>query len=43
MVYLPVDLAGAGTKLEVEVLGDRISAQVVETPLIDPKGEKLRT
>ena len=43
MVYLPVDLAGAGTKLEVEVLGDRISAQVVETPLVDPKGEKLQT
>ncbi len=42
LVYLPLDLAEAGTRLEVEVLGERVSAQVAETPLVDPKGEKLR-
>jgi hypothetical protein len=42
LVYLSLDLAKAGTRLEVEVLGERVSAQVAETPLVDPKGEKLR-
>ncbi len=42
LVYLPLDLAEAGTKLEVEVLGERVSAQVAETPLVDPKGKRLR-
>ena len=42
MVYLPVELSKVGTKLEVEVLGDCISAHVAETPLVDPKGERLR-
>ena len=42
LVYLPPELAGAGTELEVEVLGENIKARVAETPLIDPRGEKLR-
>jgi len=42
LVYLPLDLAEAGTRLEVEVLGERVSAQVAETPLVDPKGKRLR-
>ena len=42
LVYLPLDLAEAGPRLEVEVLGERVSAQAAETPLVDPKGEKLR-
>jgi len=42
LVYLPLDLATAGTELTVEVLGERVSARVAETPLVDPAGEKLR-
>jgi glycine cleavage system aminomethyltransferase T len=41
-VYLPPDLAKAGTALEVEILGERVKAQVAELPLVDPKGEKIR-
>jgi glycine cleavage system aminomethyltransferase T len=42
LVYLPPDLAKAGTTLEVEVLGERITAQVAELPLVDPKGMKIK-
>jgi 4-methylaminobutanoate oxidase (formaldehyde-forming) len=42
LVYLPLDLTEAGTGLEVEVLGERINAQVAKIPLVDPKGERLR-
>jgi 4-methylaminobutanoate oxidase (formaldehyde-forming) len=42
LVYLPLDLATAGTELEVEVLGEYVQARVAETPLVDPAGEKLR-
>ena len=42
LAYLPPDLAKAGTPLEVEVLGERIKAQVAELPLVDPKGMKIR-
>ncbi|MBW2427902.1 MAG: FAD-dependent oxidoreductase [Deltaproteobacteria bacterium] len=42
LVYLPLDLATAGTDLEVEVLGEDIKARVVEMPLVDPAGEKIR-
>ena len=43
LVYLPLDLAVPGTEVEVVVLGESIRAQVVSTPLVDPKGERLRT
>ena len=36
---VPVELAGLGTELEVEVDGDRRDAVVVEMPFIDPKKE----
>jgi 4-methylaminobutanoate oxidase (formaldehyde-forming) len=42
LVYLPPDLAKAGTTLEVEILGERIKAQVADLPLVDPEGVKLR-
>jgi 4-methylaminobutanoate oxidase (formaldehyde-forming) len=42
IVYLPPELAKAGTALEVEIMGDRVKAQVAELPLVDPKGLKLR-
>ncbi len=40
--YLPVDLAVTGTALEVEVFGEWIGAKVVDEPLYDPKGERIR-
>ena len=42
LVYLPLDLATAGTDLKVEVLGEDIKSRVVEMPLVDPAGEKIR-
>lgn len=43
LVYLPPELAKAGIALEVEILGERVKAQVADLPLVDPKGEKIRT
>jgi 4-methylaminobutanoate oxidase (formaldehyde-forming) len=42
LVYLPLELAAAGTEVDVEVLGENIKARVAETPLVDPMGEKLK-
>ena len=39
----PVELAKAGTKLEVEILGVKRSAEVVSMPLYDPKNEKMKS
>jgi dimethylglycine dehydrogenase len=39
--YLPTEFAQAGTELEIGILGERRAAVVVETPLYDPKSEKL--
>jgi dimethylglycine dehydrogenase len=39
--YLPVELAVPGTELEVELLGERRLARVVEQPLYDPQNERL--
>ncbi len=41
-VYLPLELAGVGTTLDVEMFGERIHAQVAPDVLHDPKGERLR-
>ncbi len=41
LAYLPVAHANPGTALEVQILGDRRRARVVETPLYDPKNERL--
>lgn len=40
--YLPVHLAQEGTRLEVEVFGERVPSQVVQDALYDPKGSRLR-
>ncbi|MFZ2098839.1 MAG: FAD-dependent oxidoreductase [Anaerolineales bacterium] len=40
--YLPVDLAKAGTRLEVELIEGRFNGEVTATVLFDPKGERLR-
>jgi 4-methylaminobutanoate oxidase (formaldehyde-forming) len=40
--YLPTDLANRGTELEVEVFGTWVPAVVVDDPLWDPRGERIR-
>jgi glycine cleavage system aminomethyltransferase T/glycine/D-amino acid oxidase-like deaminating enzyme len=40
--YLPVELAAAGTKVEVEYFDQRYPATVATEPLVDPKGERLK-
>ena len=40
--YLPADLAQVGSRLEVEVFGEWIGAEVARGPLYDPKGERIR-
>jgi glycine cleavage system aminomethyltransferase T len=41
--YLPVSYVEPGTQLEVEILGSRHSAEVVQAPLYDPKNQQLRS
>ena len=43
LVYLPLELAKAGSELEVQVIGELIKAYVTEIPLVDPKGKKLKS
>jgi glycine cleavage system aminomethyltransferase T/glycine/D-amino acid oxidase-like deaminating enzyme len=43
LAYLPVELAEPGTALDVEILGERRAAAVVEAPIYDPGGERLRS
>ncbi|MBR9987071.1 MAG: GcvT family protein [Desulfosarcina sp.] len=40
--YVPPALAAPGTRLEVEVLGKRLAAEVVVMPLYDPKNERMK-
>ena len=40
--YLPIEFAKAGTELEVEFLGEQVGAVVVQSPLWDPKGDRIR-
>jgi len=40
--YISPELAVAGTKLDVEILGRMRSAEVVSMPLYDPKNEKMK-
>jgi len=41
LAYLPVSLAEPGTSLAVGLLGDRVAATVVRTPLYDPENKKM--
>ena len=43
LAYLPLEHAANGTEVQVEILGDRRPARVVEQPLYDPVGEHLRS
>ncbi|HTO99923.1 MAG TPA: FAD-dependent oxidoreductase [Anaerolineales bacterium] len=40
--YLPMDIAKAGERLEIELIEGRRQAEVTATVLFDPKGERLR-
>ena len=40
--YLPIEYAKVGTELEVEFLGEQVGAVVAQSPLWDPKGERIR-
>jgi dimethylglycine dehydrogenase len=40
--YVPRELAKTGTRLEVEVLGQKLAAEVVSMPLYDPQNEKMK-
>ena len=40
--YVPPALAAPGTRLEVEVLGKKLPAEVVAMPLYDPKNERMK-
>ena len=40
--YVPPDLAGNGTTLEVEINGEFYTAQIVEKPLYDANGLRMR-
>jgi dimethylglycine dehydrogenase len=42
LAYLPISLSASGTPLEVEILGERRGASVVEAPLYDPTGGRMR-
>jgi len=40
--YVPPELAVAGTRLEVEVLGKKLAAEVVAMPLYDPENKRMK-
>jgi 4-methylaminobutanoate oxidase (formaldehyde-forming) len=42
LAYLPWEFAKARTMLDVEILGDRVKAEVAELPLVDPTGMKIK-
>ena len=41
--YVPAALAKAGEALEVEINGEMFSATIIDKPLYDPGGEKMRS
>ena len=41
--YVPADLAATGTKLEIEINGEMYDAKVIDNPLYDPTGAKMRS
>jgi dimethylglycine dehydrogenase len=42
LAYLRRDLAEPGSRLEIEILGERRPAEVVSEPIYDPRNERLR-
>ncbi|MGH6893262.1 MAG: glycine cleavage T C-terminal barrel domain-containing protein, partial [Dongiaceae bacterium] len=43
MGYVPSELVQDGTRLEVEILGERYPAIVTAAPLYDPQGLRMRS
>jgi dimethylglycine dehydrogenase len=42
LAYVPTELALAGTTLEVEINGEMYAARIIDKPLYDPSGDKMR-
>jgi len=42
LAYLPLELSKPGSRVEVELLEGKFTAEVTAAVLYDPKGEKLR-
>jgi glycine cleavage system aminomethyltransferase T len=40
--YLPLECTKVGTKLKIEFFGEQVDAEVVQTPLWDPKGARIK-
>jgi glycine cleavage system aminomethyltransferase T len=40
--YLPMEYTKVGTELQVEFLGEQVAAIVAQSPLWDPKGERIK-
>jgi len=40
--YLPARHAEAGTRVEIEVFGEQVAAEVTTEPLWDPGGDRIR-
>ena len=40
--YLPMEYAKPGTKLEIECFGEQVGAEVAQSVLWDPKGERIK-
>jgi 4-methylaminobutanoate oxidase (formaldehyde-forming) len=41
--WVPADAAEAGTRLEVDIFGEWVGAEVRDEPLYDPAGERIRS
>jgi glycine cleavage system aminomethyltransferase T len=42
LAYVPLGHSQPGTRLEVDIFGDWVGAEVRAEPLYDPKGERIR-
>jgi dimethylglycine dehydrogenase len=40
--FLPLELVAEGREVEIEILGDMVSARLYSAPLFDPDNEYLR-
>ncbi len=43
LAYVPTELAQAETTLEVEINGEMYAAEIIDIPLYDPSGDKMRS
>jgi len=40
--YLPIEYTHTGTEFEVEFFGEQVGAVIVQSPLWDPKGVRIK-